>query len=217
MYLEDTLAADDVGVRHDDLTVETAGTQQRRIEHVGAVGGGDQDHAFIRLEAVHFDQQLVQRLLAFVIAAAETGAAMAADGIDFVDEDDAGRILLGLLEHIAHAACTDADEHFDEIGARNGEEGHIGFAGDRAGEQRLAGTRRTDEQHATRNLAAETLELLRITQEFDDFLEILLGLVDTGNVFESHAAMDYLTGARSGCRKSAHPAAREFLHIKFKF
>ncbi|MGH9720949.1 MAG: ATP-dependent metallopeptidase FtsH/Yme1/Tma family protein, partial [Bryobacteraceae bacterium] len=30
--------ADDVRIRHHDLTVETAGTQQRRIEHVGTVG-----------------------------------------------------------------------------------------------------------------------------------------------------------------------------------
>ncbi len=101
MHLEDLLAADDVGVRHHHLAVETARTQQRRIEHVGAVGRSDQDDAFVGLEAVHLDKQLVQRLLALVIAAAEAGAAMAADGVDFVDEDDAGRILLGLVEHVA--------------------------------------------------------------------------------------------------------------------
>ena len=101
--LQDLLAADHVRVRHDDLTVEAARTQQRRIEHVGTVGGGDQDDAFVGLEAVHLDQQLVERLLALVVAAAEAGAAMAADRVDFVDEDDAGRVLLGLLEHVAHA------------------------------------------------------------------------------------------------------------------
>ena len=146
--LEDLLAAREVGIGHHDLAVEAAGTQQRRIEHVGPVGGGDQDHALVGLEAVHLDQQLVQRLLALVIAAAETGAAMTADGVDFVDEDDAGRVLLGLLEHVAHAARADADEHLDEVGARDGEEGHVGFARDGAGEQRLAGARRADQQHA---------------------------------------------------------------------
>ena len=102
--LEDALAADDVGIRHDDLAVETAGTQQRRVEHVGAVGRGDEDDALVRLEAVHLDEQLVQRLLALVVAAAEAGAAMAADRVDFVDEDDARRVLLRLLEHVADAA-----------------------------------------------------------------------------------------------------------------
>ena len=112
------LASDDVGVGHHDLAVEAAGPQQRRVEHVGPVGGGDQDDAFIRLEAVHLHQELVERLLAFVITAAQAGAAMASDRVDLVDEDDAGRVLLGLLEHVAHPARADADEHLDEIRTR---------------------------------------------------------------------------------------------------
>jgi hypothetical protein len=177
------------GIRHHDLAVEAAGTQQRRIEHVGTVGGGDQDDAFVGFEAVHLDQQLVQRLLALVIAAAEAGAAMAADRVDFVDEDDAGRVLLGLLEHVAHAAGADADEHLDEVGARDGEERHVGFAGDRAREQRLAGAGRADQQHALGESSAEALEFLRVAQEFDDLLQVLLGLVDAGDVLEGDAAM----------------------------
>src|SRR5690606_40204872 len=58
------------------------------------------------------------------------------DSVDFVDEDDARRVLLGLLEHVAHAARADADEHFDEVRPRDREERHIGFAGDGAGEDR---------------------------------------------------------------------------------
>ena len=69
--LQDLLAADDVRIRHHHLAVETAGTQQRRIEHVGTVGRRDQDHAFIGFKAVHLDQQLVERLFALVIAAAQ--------------------------------------------------------------------------------------------------------------------------------------------------
>ena len=172
-----------------DLAVEAAGTQQRRIEHVGPVGGGDQDDALVRLEAVHLDQQLVERLLALVVAAAEAGAAVAADRVDLVDEDDAGRVLLGLLEHVAHARRADADEHLDEVGARNGEERHVGLARDRAREQRLAGAGRPDQQHAARNAAAEPLELAGIAQELDDLLEILLGLVDAGDVLEGDAAV----------------------------
>ena len=117
------------------------GPQQRRIEHVGTVGRGDEDDAFVRLEAVHLDEQLVQRLLALVVAAAEAGAAMAADRVDLVDEDDAGRVLLALLEQVADARRADADEHLDEVRAADREERHVGFAGDGAREQRLAGAR----------------------------------------------------------------------------
>ena len=182
--LQDLLAAADVGQRDVDLAVEAARTQQRRVEDVGTVGGGHHDHAEVGLEAVHLDQHLVQRLLALVVAAAQAGAAMAADRVDFVDEDDAGRALLGLLEHVAHAGRADADEHLDEVGAGDREERHLGLAGDRLGEQRLAGARRADQQHAARNAAAELLELLRVLQEVDQFLDFFLGLVAAGDVGE---------------------------------
>ena len=200
------------GFGTDDLTVETAGTQQRRVENVGAVGRRDEDHAFVGLEAVHLDEQLVQRLLALVVAAAEARAAMAADGVDFVDEDDAGRVLLGLLEHVAHAAGADADEHFDEVGTRDGEERHVRFAGDGAREQRLAGARRADQQRALRNLAAEALELLRVAQEFDDLLQLFLGFIDAGDVVEGDAAMAF--GEQLGAALAeAHRLAAARLHL----
>ena len=212
MHLQDLLAADHVRIRHDHLAVEAARTQQRGIEHVGTVGGGDQDDAFIGLEAVHLDQQLVQRLLALVIAAAEAGAAMTADRVDFVDEDDAGRVLLGLLEHVAHAAGADADEHFDEVGTGNGEERHIGFTGHGTRDQRLAGAGRPDQQHAARNTSAEPLEFRGVAQEFDDLLQILLGFVDARDVFKRHAAMRL--GQKLGARLAeAHRLAGAALHL----
>ena len=137
------------------------GRSSAGIEHVGTVGRGDEDDALVRLEAVHLDEQLVQRLLALVVAAAEAGAAMAADGVDLVDEDDAGGVLLALLEQVADARRADADEHLDEVGAADREERHVRFAGDGAGEQRLARSRRAHEQHALGNAAAELLEFLR--------------------------------------------------------
>ena len=212
MNFQDLLAADDVRVRHHHLAVEAAGTQQRGIEHVGTVGRRDQDHAFIGLEAVHLDQQLVEGLFALVIAAAETGAAMTADRVDFVDEDDAGRVLLGLLEHVADAAGADADEHFDEVRTRDGEERHVGFARDRTRDQGLAGAGRADQQHAARNPSAEALEFSGIAQEFDDLLQVLLGLVDTRDVLEGDAAMGLRQhlGARLA---KAHRLAGAALHL----
>ena len=64
------------------------------------------------------------------------------------------------------------------------EEGHAGLAGDGPGQQRLAGARRPDQQHAARDARAERVELLRVLEELDDFLELRLGLVDAGHVVE---------------------------------
>jgi hypothetical protein len=55
------------GQRDRDLTVEPAGTQQRGIEHLGAVRGGKHHDALGHVEAIHLRQQLIQRLLALVV------------------------------------------------------------------------------------------------------------------------------------------------------
>src|SRR4029079_15994560 len=97
------------------LPVEAARAQQRGVEDVGTVGRGDEDDAPAHVEAVHLDEQLVERLLALVVAAAHAGATVPADGVDLVDEDDGRRVLLGLLEEVADAARADTDEHLDEV------------------------------------------------------------------------------------------------------
>ncbi|GBD46608.1 hypothetical protein HRbin41_01436 [bacterium HR41] len=158
-----------VGTIDHDLPVEAARAQQRRIEDVGPVGGGDQDDVVLHLEAVHLDEQLVERLFALVVAAAETGAAVPTDRVDLVHEDDAGRVLLGLLEEIAHTRRADADEHLDEVRPGDREERHARFAGDRPGQQRLTGARRPVQQHALRDTRAERLELLGVLEELFDF------------------------------------------------
>ena len=210
---EDLLAAVDVGARHDDLAVEAARAQQRRIEHVGPVGRGDDDDAFVGLEAVHLDQQLVQRLLALVIAVAEAGAAMAADGVDLVDEDDARRRLLGLVEHVADAARADADEHLDEVRAGDGEEGNARLTRDGAGEQGLAGAGRADQQRALGDLAAQARELARVLQIFDDLLKLLAGLVDAGDVGERHPALLLGQHARAALAEAHRARAGVLLHL----
>src|SRR5919106_1466904 len=64
-------------------------------------------------------------------------AAMRANRVDLVDENDARRVLLALLEQVAHARGADADEHLDEIGAADRKERDVGFAGDGARQQGL--------------------------------------------------------------------------------
>jgi hypothetical protein len=102
VHLQNLLATANVRQPDHHLPVETTRAQQRRVEHIRTVGGGDHDDAIVALEAIHLDQQLVEGLLALVMTAAQTGATVAADRIDLVDEDDAGRLLLGLLEHVTH-------------------------------------------------------------------------------------------------------------------
>ena len=184
VHLEDLVAAVEVGGVDADLAVEAARAQQRRVEHVGAVGRRDQDDAAAHVEAVHLDQQLVEGLLALVVAAAHAGAAVATDGVDLVDEDDGRGVLLGLLEQVAHAAGADADEHLDEVRAGDRVERHARLAGDGAGEQGLAGAGRAVQQDALGDPGADGLELRGLLEELLDLAELLDRLVAAGDVGE---------------------------------
>ena len=211
VHADDLLAAGDVGAVHRDLAVEAARAQQGGVEDVGTVGGRDEDHSLVGLEAVHLDEQLVERLLALVVTATQAGATLATDGIDLVDEDDGGAGGLGLLEEVAHAGGAHAHEHLHEVRARDGEEWHARLAGDGLGEQRLARARRAHEQHAARNLGTHLLEALGFGEEVADLLELLDGLVNAGHVGELDLGTGLLGGLGLGASE-AHGLAVLVLH-----
>ena len=99
MDIEDGDALRQFGKVNVDLTIETSGTQEGRVEDFNAVGRRQNDDARVGAEAVHLCEQLVEGVFALVVSA-ECGvlASGASDGINFVDEDDAGRFFLGLAE-----------------------------------------------------------------------------------------------------------------------
>ena len=122
-------------------------------------------------------------------------------------------MFLGLLEHVAHARGTDADEHLDEIGTGDGEERHLGFARNGLGQQRLTGTGAAHHQHAARNASAEILELGRIAQEIDQFGNFFLGLVATCHIGKSHALLGIIQHARLALAERECAAALAALHL----
>ena len=182
--LEDRQAALVAGPIDRDVAVEPAGPQQGRIEHVGPVRGGHDDDRLVLGEAVHLAEDLVERLLALVVSAADAGAAVAAHGVDLVDEEDGRGVFLGRVEQVADPPGAHADEHLDELGAVDRKEGHAGLAGHGAAQQRLARARRTHQQNALGHAGAEPLELGRIAEELDDLLQVVLDAFQAGHVGE---------------------------------
>ena len=189
------------------MAVEAARPEQGRIEHVGAVRGRHDDDGFVLREAVHFAEDLVERLLAFVVAAAQAGAAMPAHGVDLVDEEDAGGVGLGGFEQVADAAGPDADEHLDELRAADGVEGDARLAGHGAAQQRLARARRADQEHPLGHAPAEPLELLRVLQELDDFLQFAFDAFQAGDVGEGDRPVAHFIAFGRALAEPAHQAA----------
>ena len=151
---ENGLASLEIRVADRDLTVEPSRPQQRRIEDVRTVGGGNHHDAAVRLEAVHLDQQLVERLLALFVAE-RAAAAAAADRVELVDEHDARGMAAGIAEEAADARRAHARVHLDEVRPAGKEERHAGFAGNRSRQECLARPRGADEQNALRDPAAD--------------------------------------------------------------
>ena len=213
VHFQDLFAPANVGQRDDHLTVKAPRAHQRRVEHVRTVGGGNHDDAGLPLKTIHFHQQLVQRLFAFIVAAAHAGTALAAYGVDFVDKDDAGRVFFRLVKHVAHARRAHADEHFHEVRAGNGKERHFRLTRNRFRQQGFPRAGRADHQHALGNLPAQFLKARRVAQKFDQLGHFFLGFIATGDIREGHRVGVVINHPRLAATKGKRAAAPAALHL----
>ena len=184
---QDLLAALEVGQLHGHPAVKAAGAGEGRVQRLRAVGGGQNDDAVVILKAIHLGQQLVQGLLPLVVAAVLAAVALLANGVDLINEDDAGGFLLGLLEQVTDFGSAHAHEHFHELGAGHGEERHVGFTSHSLGQHGLAGARRAHQQDALGHGGTDLLVLLGVMEVVDDLLQVLLGLVLSGHICKADA------------------------------
>jgi len=80
------------------LTIESAGSQECGIQHIGPVSGGQHDDTGVALESIHLSQQLVDGLLTLVVTTTHAGATLPADCVNLIDEHDARRLGLSLYK-----------------------------------------------------------------------------------------------------------------------
>jgi hypothetical protein len=154
------------------LAVEAAGTEQGGVKSFRPVRRGKQYDASRGVETVEFGEELSERLLLFVETTQATAMARAADGIEFVDEDDTGCSLARLFKEIANAGGADAGEYLDEFRTRYREKGDASFASDRTGKQCLARSGRPDEENAFGRSGADAPRRFWILEKGDKFLEL---------------------------------------------
>ena len=193
-----------------DLDVQAAGPQDRRVDHVLAVGGADHDDVLQALDTVDLRQQL--RHDRGLDIGADAGAAGAEDRVHLVEEHDHrgafGRLLAGPLEDQPDVPLGLADELVQQLGALDVEEVRLRLAGvvaadlghllgqrvgDRLGDQRLAAAGRAVQQHALgraqRVLAVELLVQERQLDGVADLLDLPgqatdVVVADVGHLFE---------------------------------
>src|SRR2546423_7398058 len=144
MHSEYSLAAGPVGKRDGDVAVKTTRTQQRFIKDIDPVGSSQHHNSLACIEPIKFDQQLVERLVTFIIANQAHGT-LATHSIDFIDEYDTGGRLARLVEEVTHAAGSNADKHFNEFRSAHTEERYARFARHCLRQQRLTCSGRTNQ------------------------------------------------------------------------
>ena len=152
---------------------------------------------FVRLEAVHLDEQLIERLLALVVSAAEAGAAVTSNRVNLVDEDDARRVLLACSKRsrtrLAPTPTNISTKSEPEM-LKKGTPASPAIA--RASSV-LPVPGGPIIEHALRDAAAELLELLRILEEGDDLFDLVLGLVDASDIGEGDLVLRLVRASRA--------------------
>jgi len=189
-----------------DLPIKAARAQQGRVKDVRPIGGGDDDDVVALFEAVDFGQELVEGLLAFVVAAAETDAAMASNRIEFINENDRRGAVFGGAKEVTDAGGAHADKHFHELRATDAEKRDAGFSGDGAGEKGLSSAGRPNQENTFGYPASQARELGGGFEKGNHLLEFLFGFFDAGHVFKCDGASFFLEEFGMGL-SNGHQAA----------
>ena len=213
VHVQNLLTATDVWQGHVDLAVKTAWTQQSRIQNVRTVGRSNHDHTQVGFKTIHLDQHLVEGLFALVVAATQACATLATHRVNFVNKNDARRVLFGVLEHVANAGSTHTHKHLDKVRTGDAEKRHFRFASDAFGQQCFTCARRTHQKQTAGNAAAQFLEPLRIFQEVNHLFDFFFGFITTGHISKSGVVVVFVHHARLGLAKTERTAFATALHL----
>src|SRR5450755_1541766 len=201
MHLQNLQATTDVGLVQHDAAIETTRTQQRLIEHIGTIGRGYDHDVRLLIKTIHLDEELVQRLLALVIAARTGIATLATNGVNLINEENAGGVLFRFLEQVAHAGSAYAHKHLHKLGATDAIECHVRLTRDGTRDQCLASAGRADQQDAFGSTRPHGGKAIGIFQKFDNLLQFHLGLFDTGHILKKHRGARFVKTLRLRARE----------------
>jgi hypothetical protein len=182
--LKNLQATGRVGNANVDLAIEAAVAAQGRVDRVRPVGGGHDDNVGSGLHAVHEGQQLRDDA---ALDLAVGLVSLRGDGVDLIDEDDGGRVLLGLLKGLAQVGLGLAGHLGHDLGAVDQEEEGARLVGDGSSHERFSGARGAEHEDSAGRLDADGLEQLRVAQrKLDQLADLGHLLAAAANVIVAH-------------------------------
>ena len=123
-YLETAILIGDANI---NLTIEASEATKGCIDGIGTVGGTNNNDGGALLEAVHEGQELGDDTTLDLAVGLVT---LGGDGVDLIDEDDGGSVLLGLLKGLAEVGFGLAGHLGHDLGTVDEEEEGTGLVGD---------------------------------------------------------------------------------------
>src|SRR5881397_1863383 len=157
--LQDLLAATPVRDANLDLAVEAPGPAQRGVDRLVPVRRANHDDLAATREAVHQGEKLRDDA-PFDLAGHLFP--LRSDRVEFIDEQDARSVLLGLLELLAEALLALSIVLRHDLRALNRIEIRARFVRHRLRDERLAGAGRSVQEDPFRRIDPEALEQLRV-------------------------------------------------------
>ena len=103
MDFQNFFSARHIGSSDCNLSVESSGSHNGRVEDIHTVGCSHDDNALVHTEAVHLDKHLIQGLLSLIVSTAHTGTTTSGNSIYLINKDNTWRILLGLGKEVSHS------------------------------------------------------------------------------------------------------------------
>jgi tRNA(Ile)-lysidine synthetase-like protein len=158
-------------------------------------------------EGITLIRPLIDTTRTAIEASAKARASLTPDSVYLVDEDDARRVALRLIEHVTNPACANTHKHLHKVRATHAEERNISFSGNSLGKKRFARSRRTDEEYAAGyprskfNIAFGMLEIV------DNLLKLIHNFVYSGDILERNSSPLSRVQLRSALAELHRPVA----------
>ena len=111
MYLQNGLTSGKIRQIHRYAPVKATRAKQGLIQRFRAIGSSQNDDTGASVKAIHFCQQLIQRLLTFIITADPCPVTLLSYGVNFIDKHDTRRLFSSLLEQITDSGSAAPDKH----------------------------------------------------------------------------------------------------------
>ena len=155
-----------VGAIDENLAIESACPKQSRIKDFRSVGCREEDYSLSCIETIKFAEQLIERLLFFVVAPAQGACPTSTtEGIQFVDENNARGTGARLIKQVPDPGRANTDEHFNKLGPTDGEKRYPGFTGNRPRQECLPGTRWSHQQNTLGYVSTQSSVLFRLFEK----------------------------------------------------